>query len=750
MTPLTRVAAFLIALPGAAAAQNVAEVQVAPPAVTLRVGERSGLLATAFDRAGNVIPTVRVLWSSNNTQVAQVDNNGRVTGIANGVAIIEGRVGARKGSAAVQVVGGAKPAAQSQPPPQLGTPPSDAASAGQPLGTGPATVLRIEPPTLYLLPSENVRASPRALKDDGSPAAPVTVTWKSFRPDIANVDANGVVVALALGQGTVQATSGSGLTATAPVVVQQADVVIREAGPITLGPGEVDTVHVVVPTQGGRLVSPLALQWSSSDPAIVRVSLTGVITAVSPGKASLAVSGLLQTKSVDVVVHRPVTLLAVRPRWQDEVLVPVRGTAKFEASALGTDKTVVAEAPLVWSVADTSIARFDPATGLLTGISAGKTQLILKGPGQGLTVSWNVRVLEGAVKLSATRIGLPLGKRSAIKSNYADESGTVIGPAAGLAWKSETPQVVSVSDDGTVTAVGHGHGRITATAPGGKTATVDVFVQGEFLVASSRSGPFQLYVGERSNLAQLSRLAADTASDPAFSPDGSRIAFTSTTLHGGRHDIAVMDADGANVTRLPNSFGSESRAQFTPDGNAVVFQSDRTGHSQLFVQPITGSVAVQLTQEPSTNLLPAVSPDGEMIAFVSTRDGGTNVWLMAKDGSSQRPFTRGGSSRSTSPHFLRDGSLVYLLETKSNGRTTTQVMKADVSTGRVTPLTGTDLLITDCAVTAAGDLLALVLNVQAGGKPFYKVYVQPIGTAGGAVPVPTTGAEQMMTPAFMP
>jgi Tol biopolymer transport system component len=746
MTPPTRVAALLLALPCAAIAQNVAEVQVAPPALTLRVGERSGLLATAFDRAGNVIPTVRVLWSSNNILVARVDNNGIVTGVSNGVAVVEGRVGQRKGSAAVQVVGGPQVA-----PPTPVTPAGDATLAGQPPGTGPATVLRIEPPSIYLLPSENVRAWPRPLKDDGSPAAPVAVTWKSFRPDIATVDPNGVVIALAVGQATVQATGANGVTATAPVVVQQADFAVLEPAPIALGPGEMDTVHVMVPTQGGRRVSPLALQWTTSDPNIVRVSLTGVVTAVNPGRATLAVSGLLQTKSVDVVVHRPVTLLAVRPRWQDEVLVPVRGTTKFEAQALGTDKTPVPEAPLSWSVADTSIARVDPATAVLTGVSAGKTQLVVKGPGQGLSVSWNVRVVDGAVKLSATRIGLSLGRRYVLKGNFTDSAGTVIGAATGLTWASDSSQVVTVSDDGTITAVSHGHGRVTATAPGGKTATVDVFVQGDFLVASSRSGPFQLYVGERSNLAQLHRLVPDSASDPAFSPDGSRIAFTSTTLHGGRRDIAVMDADGTNVTRLANSPGSESRAQFTPDGNSVVFQSDRTGHSQLYTQPITGSVAVQLTQEPGANTLPAVSPDGETIAFVSTRDGATNIWLMAKDGSNQRPFTRtAGSSRSTAPHFLRDGWLVYLVETKAGGRTTTQVVKADLPTGRVTSLTTTDLLITDCAVNAAGDLLALVVNVQAGGKPFYKVYVQPVGTAGGAIPVPTTGSEQMVTPAFMP
>src|SRR5204863_7322111 len=110
----------LLGVPGAASAQNIAEVQVAPPSITIKVGERSGLLATALDRAGNVIPTVRVIWSSNNVAVARVDNNGTVTGVAGGVAIIEARAGARKGQAAVQVVGAA--AAPPQTPP--GSPPA--------------------------------------------------------------------------------------------------------------------------------------------------------------------------------------------------------------------------------------------------------------------------------------------------------------------------------------------------------------------------------------------------------------------------------------------------------------------------------------------------------------------------------------------------------------------------------------------------------------------------------------------------
>src|SRR5256884_5970544 len=194
--------------PGDARAQAVTEVQVAPPSVTIKVGEKNGLLATAFDRVGNVIPTARVIWSSNNVAVAKVDNNGTVTGMGGGVAILEPGLDARKGTAAVQVVGGPPAVATTTPPAapahaagEPAGPPGADPLAGQPAGTGPAAVLRLEPPTIYLLPSENTRAAPRALNDDRTTTAPVPVTWKSLRPDIASVDQNGGVGGLAAGQG---------------------------------------------------------------------------------------------------------------------------------------------------------------------------------------------------------------------------------------------------------------------------------------------------------------------------------------------------------------------------------------------------------------------------------------------------------------------------------------------------------------------------------------------------------------------
>jgi len=157
---------------------------------------------------------------------------------------------------------------------------------------------------------------------------------------------------------------------------------------------------------------------------------------------------------------------------------------------------------------------------------------------------------------------------------------------------------------------------------------------------------------------------------------------------------------------------------------------------------------VPLTQEPADNSQPSMSPDGEIVAFVSNRDGNNHIWLMAKDGTNQRPFTRGSPNKESAPHFLRDGTLAYLVEQKEGGRTTSQVVKADLTTGKVAPLAATDLLVTDFAVSGVGDLLGLVVAVQ---KNVFRVYIQPIGASGGApVAIPTSGAEQMASPAFMP
>jgi uncharacterized protein YjdB len=86
LTPLLALAAAGVLRAQKPAA--VAEVQVAPAAITIHVGTTQKLIAVAYDATGNVITTAHYRWSSNNLNVAQVDSTGTVTAVGDGSAVI--------------------------------------------------------------------------------------------------------------------------------------------------------------------------------------------------------------------------------------------------------------------------------------------------------------------------------------------------------------------------------------------------------------------------------------------------------------------------------------------------------------------------------------------------------------------------------------------------------------------------------------------------------------------------------------
>lgn len=127
--------------------------------------------------------------------------------------------------------------------------------------------------------------------------------------------------------------------------------------------------------------------------------------------------------------------------------------------------------------------------------------------------------------------------------------------------------------------------------------------------------------------------------EPAWSPDGTRIAFISDR-NGQNFDIYVMDADGSNVKQLTDDSANEFGPVWSPDGKQIVFNSDRNGNVQLFMMSLDGTHLVELTENDSNSAYADWSPDGERIVFESDRDTGeANIYVMDADGSNVRQLT---------------------------------------------------------------------------------------------------------------
>lgn len=162
------------------------------------------------------------------------------------------------------------------------------------------------------------------------------------------------------------------------------------------------------------------------------------------------------------------------------------------------------------------------------------------------------------------------------------------------------------------------------------------------------------------------KITDDPASDraPDWSPDGTRLVFTSE--RGDNRDLWVVGIDGSGLTRLTEDPADDDHASWGPTGD-IAFASYRTGDWEIYVAAPDGSDLRRLTDNPAQDMYPAWSPDGRWIAFRSNREiaptiSAPSYWLMRPDGSKVHVIvpqaTHGCVAEGSIPTWSPDGERI--------------------------------------------------------------------------------------------
>jgi Tol biopolymer transport system component len=144
--------------------------------------------------------------------------------------------------------------------------------------------------------------------------------------------------------------------------------------------------------------------------------------------------------------------------------------------------------------------------------------------------------------------------------------------------------------------------------------------------------------------------------DPAWSPDGMKIAFASA--REGSFDIYVMNADGSGTKRLTSDPENEQQPAWSPDGRSIAYA--RGGKSdRLYVMNADGSSQHRVTHDTAAESDPAWSPDGSTIAYSRVSPGTENkeIWLVTAAGTNRRQLTKTGWA-AYSPAWSPDGARI--------------------------------------------------------------------------------------------
>lgn len=184
----------------------------------------------------------------------------------------------------------------------------------------------------------------------------------------------------------------------------------------------------------------------------------------------------------------------------------------------------------------------------------------------------------------------------------------------------------------------------------------------------------ELFIAEINDLAnavQITDLRSSILSSPTWSPEGTEIVFTSN--FDGDEDLWYVTPDGNNLRNLMQELEDDAISHYDPAWSPILgsrqllFVLDGEIYSMELVEPGVELTMTQLTNAARSSYAPQWAPNGEQIVFVSDRRGDPDIYLMNPDGTNERSLIFGdGDTEDRDPSFTPDGNWVAFVSNRED------------------------------------------------------------------------------------
>jgi uncharacterized protein YjdB len=502
---------------------------------------------------------------------------------------------------------------------------------------------------------------------DGS-TANVTglVAWISYNVAAATIGGStGLATAVAVGTTTITASVGGVAGATLLTVTSGTStlvsIAVTPANPTIAVGGTRQFTATGGYSDGSTADITTSATWQSSLAAAATIgSATGLATGVSVGTTTItATRGTVSGNTQLTVSNSPPTLvsIAVTP---PNTTASVGGTRQFTATGTYSDgSTAVITASVTWQSSNAAFATIGSTTGLATGVSAGTTTITAtKG-----TVSGSTQLTVSSSSSALANVDLIFTNGFDLCGMKVDGSGQVVLKTGGRFDGYDTFRSMNFSGDGRFIVYeaacgGNGFIRVMGsdlgnptnlTAPcSGKAATSPAFSPDGTKIAfiatswaAEERGAY-LYImnsdgSSPHRITPLDGIFNPGETSPAFSSDGTRVVFT--TSRGGSTFLATVSPDGSGFTTFDGGTAVTDPVPFTPTvdwvSNKIFYTSARVGvlnnEPNLYTISLTGTGKVGPLTSSSVYPLydPSVSQDGTKVAYTQVVDfSSANILLL--------------------------------------------------------------------------------------------------------------------------